>query len=76
MDPGLADRLAEWQHFYNWFRPHGSLGGKTPMDRFFEVIRDTPFGDDVAADYHPHEERIREANYSLDLRLARLKRSP
>jgi transposase InsO family protein len=74
-DPGLADRLAEWQHFYNWFRPHGSLGGKTPMDRFFEVIRDTPFWDDVVADYHPHEERIREANYSLDLRLARLKRS-
>jgi transposase InsO family protein len=26
----LVDQLQEWQHFYNWHRPHGSLNGKTP----------------------------------------------
>ena len=24
-DPDLEDRLAEWQHYYNWRRPHGAL---------------------------------------------------
>jgi transposase InsO family protein len=26
--PDLPDRLAEWQHYYNWDRPHGALGGQ------------------------------------------------
>jgi transposase InsO family protein len=29
-NPRLARLLGEWQHFYNWFRPHGGLKGKTP----------------------------------------------
>jgi transposase InsO family protein len=36
----LADareRLARWIGFYNHFRPHQSLGGMTPADRFFGV---------------------------------------
>jgi transposase InsO family protein len=27
------DRLAEWEDFYNFARPHGSLGGQTPYER-------------------------------------------
>ena len=27
------DKLAEWQDFYNYHRPHGSLGGQTPYER-------------------------------------------
>jgi transposase InsO family protein len=27
------DRLQEWQDFYNYHRPHGSLGGQTPYER-------------------------------------------
>ena len=30
-DPLLPDLLAEWQHYYNWDRPHSSLDGKTPI---------------------------------------------
>jgi transposase InsO family protein len=58
-DGGLvcrSDRLAEWQHFYNWDRPHGSLGGKTPRERFFEVSPETPFWDDVVRKYEPWKE--------------------
>jgi len=45
--PDIEDQLQEWQHYYNWDRPHGSLGGKTPMDRYFEVSQKTPFWDQV-----------------------------
>ena len=27
------DKLAEWQDFYNYHRPHRSLGGQTPYER-------------------------------------------
>jgi transposase InsO family protein len=27
------DKLAEWENFYNYARPHGSLGGQTPYER-------------------------------------------
>ena len=27
------DKLAEWERFYNYHRPHGSLGGQTPYER-------------------------------------------
>jgi len=30
------DKLQEWEHFYNFERPHGALGGKTPCERLRE----------------------------------------
>jgi transposase InsO family protein len=66
-DPQLDLRLAEWQHHYNWERAHGSLGGKTPMDRFLELIRQTPFWNDVHKEYRWGQERIQEADCRLDL---------
>ena len=39
--------LSEWQHYYNWFRPHGSLGGKSPDERRLELSPVTPFWDEV-----------------------------
>ena len=71
-DPELLLRLAEWQHYYNWQRPHGSLNGKTPMDTFFERIHETPFTEDVTSLYDPKKERFREADYRLDLQLQAL----
>ena len=32
----LEDLVAEWQHYYNWFRPHSSLGGKSPDERYYK----------------------------------------
>ena len=71
----LEDLLAEWQHYYNWDRPHSAHGGRSPMERYFELSDDTPFSDEVYANYQPSKERIQEANYKVDLELARLKRS-
>ncbi len=70
----LDDLLYEWQHYYNWDRPHGSLGGKSPMDRFFELIHDTPLRDEVEAMYDSSRERIQEQNYQFELALRRVEK--
>lgn len=56
--PDLNDRLAEWQHFYNWERPHDSLDGLAPIDRVCERIHDAPTGEDIEAAYDPSGEFI------------------
>ncbi len=35
------DKLAEWQDFYNYHRPHGGLGGQTPYERLLEKATTT-----------------------------------
>ena len=42
----LDEFLAEWQHFYNCSRPHSAHGGKSPMEKYFELSIDTPFSDE------------------------------
>ncbi len=69
------EELALWQHYYNWERPHSALDGKTPYDRFFELIHQTPFSWEAAALYNEASEPFRERNYRLDLELLKLKRS-
>ena len=73
--PDIEDLLQEWQHYYNWDRPHGSLGGKTPMDRYFEVSQKTPFWDEVETMYEPSKERVQEQKYWDYLRVKKLKLS-
>lgn len=70
----LEQELAEWQHYYNWQRPHSSLNGKTPMDVVCELMPQTPYNDDVIEQYDISKERLQEQNYKLDLRLRKLKR--
>lgn len=71
----LDDLLAEWQHYYNWERPHSAHNGKSPMERYFELAYATPFSDEAYKDYNPASERIQDPNYRVDLELRRLKRS-
>lgn len=71
----LDEHLGHWQHYYNWDRPHGSLNGKTPIDRVVELSDQTPFWDDVSAHYEPAKERIQHQNYQVELQLRKLKLS-
>ncbi len=57
--PDIHDQLSQWQHYYNWERPHGSLGGKTPGERMVELAAQTPFWDDFDAQYDPAKERFK-----------------
>ncbi len=70
----LKELLAEWQHYYNWERPHSAHNGKTPMEHYFELAEKTPYSDAVHANYQPNEEHIQEQNYKLELELRKLKR--
>lgn len=70
----LDDLLAEWQHHYNWDRPHSAHHGKSPMERYFELSDITPFSDEAYQDYCSASERIQDADYKVDLELRRLKR--
>jgi len=38
-DVDLAQRLAEWETFYNYHRPHGAFAGKTPYETLRERLR-------------------------------------
>ena len=69
----LEELLAEWQHYYNWFRPHSSLGGKSPDERCLELSSITPFWDEVEDNYHPEKERLQVQNYYYDLQIKTLK---
>ena len=37
-DIDLNKKLAEWEKFYNLFRPHGGIGGNTP----YEALQEKP----------------------------------
>ncbi len=38
----LKEELGYREHYYNWHRPHSSLGGKTPNEKYAELIYQTP----------------------------------
>lgn len=42
-DPQLGELLAEWQYFYNWHRPHSSLGAP-PMKNVLRCRKKLPIG--------------------------------
>ena len=71
--PDIETKLAEWQHHWNWHRPHTALGGLSPIDRVCERIDKTPLSETVEAAYDRTRERIRIADYRLDKALDELK---
>ena len=38
-DVDLTKRLAEWEDFYNYHRPHGAFAGKTPYESLRERLQ-------------------------------------
>ncbi len=37
-DVDLEDKLDQWEHFYNFHRPHGAFKGKTPVEALLERL--------------------------------------
>ena len=38
-DVDLNKKLEEWEHFYNFSRPHGAFDGRTPYEALRELIQ-------------------------------------
>jgi transposase InsO family protein len=38
-DVDLNKKLAEWEHFYNFGRPHGASNGKTPYEALRSMLK-------------------------------------
>jgi transposase InsO family protein len=74
-DPQLNDRLEEWQFHYNWYRPHSSLNGKTPMHIVVEKSAITPLGEDVEANYDQSKEPYREQDYRKGQKIAKYQKT-
>ena len=74
-DSELDMRIEEWQFFYNWYRPHGSLKGQTPMEKVCGLLDKTPYRADVYEAYDPGKEDVQEKNYRIEMKLKKLKRS-
>ncbi len=70
----LRNELSCWQSFYNWQRPHGSLGGKTPSQIVSDLSDTTLLTDEIEKNYRLENERIQVANYQQDLAIRKLKR--
>jgi transposase InsO family protein len=47
----LKPLLASWEQFYNCQRPHASLNGKTPYERYLELEEKIPIQPDVTTNY-------------------------
>ncbi len=74
-DSNLRQKLADWQDYYNEFRPHGSLNSKTPWEKWNELAIKTPYRDEVEAAFDESKERLRLQNYKDDLYCQKLKLS-
>src|SRR3954468_24824541 len=70
----LEQALLAWQDHYNHFRPHGSLNGLTPWEKWYELAKLTPCWDDIEALYDASKERIRHPEYRVDLQLRNVER--
>ena len=59
----LEPLLAAWERFYNYQRPHASLQGKTPYERYRELETQVPTQGEVTVKYWSKCEVIRPRNY-------------
>lgn len=59
----LKDNLECWQFDYNWHRPHGSLNGKTPLEKATELSDKTPLSDEVYEKYERKNEHSQIHNF-------------
>jgi transposase InsO family protein len=71
--PDLSQQLQSWQDYYNQHRPHGSLGGRTPWQVWYERSSITPFTDEVETKYDRSAERLRHPVYRIDQQLMQTK---
>jgi transposase InsO family protein len=64
--PNLSDQLQQWQHYYNRERRHSSIG-KSPWQKWQDLMALIPTQEQVSSIYQASTERIRYADYRRDI---------
>lgn len=59
----LIPKLSDWEKFYNYQRPHASLQGKTPHEKYLELQSDAPDPHVIRKTFWKKPERILPRNY-------------
>jgi transposase InsO family protein len=72
-DPDLLNKLKAWQEHYNHSRPHGSLKGKTPWEKWLATAHLVPSLDVVHAAFDPKQETAKTWNYNNQSEVDRLR---
>lgn len=70
----LEEELGLWQHYYNWQRPHTSLNGITPYERYYALMESTPWSGEVQEQYDPAKEPYRAMDYKLDCQVQKARK--
>jgi transposase InsO family protein len=70
----LEEELSYWEFYYNWHRPHSSLVGKTPNEKYTELIHQTPLHGEVGLLYDHLKEQSISHKYLADNAIKKLKR--
>lgn len=70
----IEEQLGYWEFYYNWHRPHSSLGNKTPHEKYLELIHQTPFHEEVSRKYDPCKERIIVQGYNNETAVKMIKK--
>jgi transposase InsO family protein len=69
-----ADDLECWQFDYNWRRPHGSLKGRTPVERSSELSDQIPDREDIALRFDASQEPVQFSNWAADKAMKTVRR--
>lgn len=72
-DPDLKDHLKAWQDHYNRSRPHGSLKGQTPWEKWLATAHMVPALETIQAAYDPRKETAKTWNYEVQSEVDRLR---
>lgn len=73
-DPDLQVKLRDWEEYYNKQRPHSSLQGKTPWEKYKELASIIPCLSEVQKNYIPSKEPFATQNYKHDQMLKSLRK--
>ena len=65
-DSELEQKLKNWQNYYNMERPHTSLDGKTPFEKYQELKNSIPTIAEIHANYDKTKENFAIWNYKDD----------